>query len=72
MRCFVMMTLNVSLSFTKTKTKKKDERYAFCFVEGWDMSFTSREHFYNGATNIFDFFFVEYSLSKETIGEYKL
>lgn len=30
------------------------------------MSFTSREHFYNGATNIFDFFFVEYILSKET------
>lgn len=43
MRCFVMMTLNVSSSFHKNK--KKDERYAFCFVEGWDMRFTSREHF---------------------------
>lgn len=43
MRCFVVMTLNVSPLFTKTK--KKDERYAFCFVEGWNMSFTSRELF---------------------------
>lgn len=33
MRCFVMMTLNVSLSFTKTKTKKKTRGMLFVLLK---------------------------------------
>lgn len=35
---------------SQKQQKKRDERYAFCFVEGWDMRFTSRM----GGTNIFN------------------
>lgn len=33
MRCFVVMTLNVSLSFTKTKTKKKTRGMLFVLLK---------------------------------------
>lgn len=33
MRCFVVMTLNVSLSFTKTKTKRKTRGMLFVLLK---------------------------------------
>lgn len=33
MRCFVVMTLNASLSFTKTKTKKKTRGMLFVLLK---------------------------------------
>ncbi len=33
MGCFVVMTLNVSLSFTKTKTKKKTRGMLFVLLK---------------------------------------